>query len=164
MPTLVEIANEKPTIVMPFKEATLYNPYEGQICARQLVESVDEFLNRLPPATTPAYKIGPWIFIVNPYRTAPKAFVYEQEKMPCEGPQEEESDLPRFVVLGGEHLEELVKLRHEEEKKDSGRTKAAITKSLSSQRDGIVTRLLNTAVDLHITSGKVSIFIHALPN
>jgi hypothetical protein len=45
-----------------------YNPWEGEPrCARQLGESVDAFLERLPPRTTPIREVGPFIYIANPY-------------------------------------------------------------------------------------------------
>jgi hypothetical protein len=48
--------------------AKLYNPYAGLHSARQLDETVDAFLSRLPPATTSVMTNGPWIYIANPYR------------------------------------------------------------------------------------------------
>lgn len=39
----------------------LYNRLEGHAPARQLTETVDEFLKRLPPKTTLSTEAGPWI-------------------------------------------------------------------------------------------------------
>lgn len=48
-------------------QAPLYNPYESQLCARQLAEDVPSFLARLPPSATRKSDLGPWIYIANPY-------------------------------------------------------------------------------------------------
>lgn len=47
--------------------AHLHNPYAGVHYAWQLTESLEDFLVRLPPRTTPQTEHTPWIFICNPY-------------------------------------------------------------------------------------------------
>ena len=44
----------------------VYNTYEGHKSARQLSETVPEFLARLPPYSSHITDCGPWIFISNP--------------------------------------------------------------------------------------------------
>ena len=152
-PSLTEIANANMEIAVEKKEATLYNPYEGlRGCARQLGETADEFLERLPPATTQQTVITPWIFIANPYRKAPtrsgEGGVLE------EGPPEEDSDWAQFGVLAGNLLEELTGIRHDIEKREVGKAKATITKKVNVEKEKIVRKILDTAIDLHCTSGK----------
>ena len=50
----------------------LHNIYENQPSGRQLSESADEFLARLPPRTTSVSEVGPWIFVANPFPDARK--------------------------------------------------------------------------------------------
>ncbi|RYO97347.1 hypothetical protein DL764_007325 [Monosporascus ibericus] len=50
----------------------LHNPYAGVRYARQLDETVEAFLARLPPASTPATAALPWIYIYNPLRSGRK--------------------------------------------------------------------------------------------
>ena len=50
----------------------LHNIYENQPSGRQLSETADEFLARLPPRTTSISEVGPWIFVANPFPDAQK--------------------------------------------------------------------------------------------
>ena len=156
------MANSNVTSATESKSATLYNPYEGQFCGRQLGESVQEFLERLPPATSQASEILPWIFIANPFRKAPTSTQGDSSKgkLAAEAPEDEDSDWAQFVVLGGKLLEELTSLKHEIEKKKAGQAKGTITKAVNVQKEMIVQKILGTAVDLHCTSGKVLLCIH----
>src|SRR5438045_6428313 len=68
--TLEEIAISSTTTTereVGSARARLHNPYEGLCYARQLNETVEEFLERLPPATTRQSHKIPWIFIANPH-------------------------------------------------------------------------------------------------
>lgn len=153
IPSLTETASANLASATVTKAPKLYNPYEGNPCGRQLAESVDEFLHRLPPASTPASSRAPWIFIANPYRKAPKP---NNEGELAEGPPDDDSQWARFVVEGGNLLEELLILKNKIEKEKAGSTKATVTKALNVQRNIIVEKLLDTAVEMHCTSGKVS--------
>lgn len=150
-PTAMAEANLK--VAVTKKAATLYNPYEGQFCGRQLNETVEEFLQRLPPQTTTASDLIPWIYIANPYRKAANA--EDGQEIKGEGPPDEESDWAQFVVLGGNMLEELTGIRHDIEKEKPGKAKATITKAYNPHKDLVVQKLLDTAAGLHCTSGKV---------
>lgn len=85
-----------------------HNPYAGYEAAWQLTESVDDFLDRLPPATTDDEKgLRPWIFICNPYIARKrKQSAQNQNIKGCEdeAPEEEGIDLPRFCAGGAERL------------------------------------------------------------
>jgi hypothetical protein len=159
MTSPTEIAEANVKSGMKQKTATLYNPYEGQFCqfcARQLSESVEDFLQRLPPQTTPVSEHIPWIFIANPYRKAPKAEEVKQGDINGEAPSDEDSDWAQFVVRAGKLLKELTVIMNDIKKKKAGQAKASITKAYHAQRDLIVNKVLDTAVELHCTSGKVS--------
>jgi len=153
-PSLTETADAGIGAKEAGKTATLYNPYEGNYAGRQLSETVDEFLERLPPQKTSVSENVPWIFIANPYRKAPAP---KSEKVELEGPPEEESNWPEFVRKGNELLEALTILRHDLEKRMAGKAKQTVTKAFNAagHKDRIVQELLDTAVKLHCTSGKV---------
>jgi hypothetical protein len=155
-PSLTEIANANMEIAVEKKEATLYNPYEGlRRCARQLGETVDEFLERLPPATTQQAVITPWIFIANPYRKAPTRPGEDGGVLEV-GPPEADSEWAQFGILAGNFLEELTGIRHDIEKRDAGKAKTTITRKVNVEKEKIVRKILDTAITLHCTSGKVS--------
>jgi len=136
------LANPSTTAVLP----KLYNPYEGSVCGRQLDETVDEFLNRLPPLTTPQCEQVPWIFIANPYQDAPSVM---------EG-EETSGQWASFVNRGGRLLLELrtfqVELNKREEK--------GKLKMYNTQREKVVKQLRDIAVELKCTSGKVCTFTY----
>lgn len=78
----------------------LHNPYEGQFCcARQLNETIDSFLSRLPPATTDVGASIAWIYVANPY--IPRQDCGGGE----EAPAEFGADLGKFVEGGEKRLE-----------------------------------------------------------
>lgn len=146
----------------PAEATTLYNPYEGQLCGRQLGETVEAFLQRLPPSTTLGTMDAgaasiPWIFIANPFRKPPKAHSeYKQYELANEGPPDENSDWGAFVGRGGAILNQLTSIKSEIQKKKFGQAKATITKAINIEKEAMVQKLLDTAVELHCTSGKVS--------
>ncbi|KAH8661662.1 hypothetical protein BGZ60DRAFT_413637 [Tricladium varicosporioides] len=159
IPSLTEIANSEKSTVKENKTATLYNPYEGQLSARQLGESVNEFLNRLRPASTRVSQGIPWIYIANPYCKAPTAVKNENgQHISSEGPPDEESNWAKFVVLGNQLLEQLRIVKNNIEKQKKGSSQSNITKAINKEKEAIVKRVLDTAVELHCTSGKWMLF------
>lgn len=44
-----------------------FNVYEDYPSGRQLSETVETFLKRLPPLSTSIIEYGPWIYVANPY-------------------------------------------------------------------------------------------------
>ena len=158
-----ELAESNVKSVVTVKSATLYNPYEGQACGRQLGETVEEFIQRLPPSTTASITSMTagaggvsWIFIANPFRKPPEVHPkYEQHELGNEGSPDESSDWAQFVIRGGNILAELSSIKKEIEKKKAGQAKASITKVVNIQKEATVQNLLDMAVELHCTSGKV---------
>ena len=94
--------------------SSLHNPYEGVPYAWQLTETVDQFLERLPPETTTSDQV-PWIFICNPYipRVGKRQSDQDQVKgrdNDNEAPDEEGANV-QIVVEGGQERLQLVRER-----------------------------------------------------
>jgi hypothetical protein len=154
MPTLMEISAQALLRAKIKETPKLYNPYEGHFCAKQLSETVDEFLTRLPPATTPISNLMPWIFIANPYWEA-KQTTLNREGPGAEGPPVEGSDWTEFGYRGRSLLKDLASLRERVEEENAGKGKGAITKLFNTRREMIVGSLLEAAVRYKCTAGKV---------
>jgi hypothetical protein len=156
---LIEIAYRNRKQDSKPKHSYLYNPYEGHPNGRQLGETVEQFLERLPPATTPQSNEVPWIFIANPFREKPvkseNAVDEKNLSTDEEGPMADDENWAEFVRKGGLLLEELKRARHQIEKANLGKAQQTITKKLNPKRDDVVRRLLALAVDLKCASGKV---------
>ncbi len=102
-----------------------------------LDETVDEFLRRLSPVTVSA-GATPWIYIWNPYHA-------RTDKDPDE-----------FKVIGNRLLEQLSGIKETIEMKMKGKTKATITKAVNIEKEKMVQKILSTAIECEVTSGKVS--------
>ncbi|TAQ87203.1 hypothetical protein B7494_g4444 [Chlorociboria aeruginascens] len=155
--SLIDIAQANIEAAGQKKSATLYNPYRGLKSGRQIEETVEEFLQRLPPATTPQSVELPWIYIANPYRKAPRLQSSQQEAT-TEGPPEDESDWLQFGVIGRDCLIKLSAMKSEVERSKAGKAKTTITKAFKPKMEMMVQRILDTAVELHCTTGKWMLF------
>lgn len=137
----------------------LYNVYEGLPCARQLSETVDEFLQRLPPATTQQSILLPWIFIANPYIPNNRKQVLPSQApaadLITEAPPEPESDVRRFREMGTALLEELTRLKQHNERKYAGQPATTVTREIDVRKTQIVQKILDAAQETHVRSGKV---------
>ncbi|OTA95981.1 hypothetical protein M434DRAFT_160570 [Hypoxylon sp. CO27-5] len=81
----------------------LHNPYAGIEYAWQLTETIEDFLERVPPATTDETPENPWIWVCNPYINRKRKTDAQNQKIPGgedEAPEEEGADLAS-VVEGG---------------------------------------------------------------
>ena len=140
-PTAMALANLSAPAVQP----KLYNPYEGSVCGRQLGETIDEFLERLPPLTTPQCEQVPWIFIGNPYRDVPSIMEGEHTA----------GQWAEFVARGGKLLQDLRTYQAElKQREELGRVRL-----YNEQREKVVQQLRDVAVKLKCTSGKVRLDI-----
>ncbi|KAF5876384.1 putative dna polymerase ii large subunit-like protein [Botrytis fragariae] len=150
-PTLTEKAdaNVAQALANPESKATLYNPYAGQACAWQLDESIDDFLRRLPPRTTEISQSIPWIFVTNPFRKAPKGIAVNDE-----APPSEHTDWARCVTEGNRLLDELITIRNTIERENSKKSTVAIDRMINKEKEIIVQKILDTAIDCGCTSGK----------
>ncbi|KAL9602974.1 MAG: hypothetical protein Q9219_001499 [cf. Caloplaca sp. 3 TL-2023] len=120
----------------------LYNPYEGRTCGRQLNESVEEFLKRLPPLTTHVSLDCPWIFIANPHASS----------------RPTDSDQGGFMHAAEELLQEFSRQKDEIESFMAGKAKASITKKLTPLRKTLEEKLLAKAKEKRFTNGKWMLF------
>src|ERR1700712_5793341 len=134
MPTITEIAIAGVEHSGTVKDAKLHNPYDGLWSARQLTETVNEFLERLPPATTPASDVVDWIYIANPYRKAERT---ARDSLK-EGPAEDERDLGEFVRRGTRYLEELMVIKNGVEKANMKKSKGEVTRAFNKEKDAVV--------------------------
>ena len=114
----------------PAASKPVYNLYNYCSFARQLSETIPQFLSRLPPRSTPLAEIGPWIFISNPYH---------QYRPTSE-------DLGGFTQLGRQILGCYRAAKAGIEASMAGKAKGTITKKL--------TPCVQAARDRHIRSGE----------
>ncbi|KAI1848334.1 hypothetical protein JX266_005640 [Neoarthrinium moseri] len=142
-----------------------HNAYAGFPYAWQLTETVDDFLGRLPPATTEGSKAGPWIFICNPFiERRSKQEAQNQNVRGCEdeAPEEDETDLHRFIEGGMERLH-LVTDFHGEMNKST--VSPAVRGRERNKAAADATRdILALAHALHVRTGKWMLFcdVHAV--
>ncbi|KAL8833450.1 MAG: hypothetical protein Q9170_004259 [Blastenia crenularia] len=120
----------------------LYNLYEGQSCGRQLNESVEEFLKRLPPLTTRVSLSCPWIYIANPHASS----------------RPTDYDQGGFMEAAEELLAEFTSKKNDIEKSMAGKAKASITRKLTPLRKALEENILAKAKENHFTSGKWMLF------
>lgn len=139
-----------------------HNPYAGVKGAWQLTETVDTFLDRLPPATTDDTEVGPWIFICNPYiDRKSKRLAQNQNIKGCEdeAPEEEGANLALFVEGGMERLH-LVTEFHDKVNQAPMlapmRTREKSKASIDASRD-----ILALAHAMHVRAGKWMLFCTA---
>lgn len=131
------------------------NPYEGQWAGRQLTESVGEFLERLPPATTPVSEDLPWIYIANPF-VSPKSYGQnDDDDDDLDAPLDDHEDWPQFILLGGILLEELSETKKTIELEKKDRTGATIAAAITKEKNAVVQKIHELAVRMKCTSGKV---------
>jgi hypothetical protein len=140
-----------------FEETShLHNPYSGIPCAWQLTETVDQFLSRLPPATTDQTPEIPWIFICNPY--IPRVHKLESQGQFSKGneneaPEEEGSDTA-IVAQGGLERLHLVS-KFIEGMQRSGKGKSVVEKEIRKEQKKAVDDILNLAHLVKVRTGKV---------
>lgn len=145
-----ETSSPSSTLNMTPTSTKLHNPYEGQFSAKQLGETVDEFLRRLRPAVTDITPEIPWIYIANP-------FIPRENHGGEEAPAESGTQLHTFIEGGGERLELLGDFQRTiQEKKRGGRAGATMAKEVSKERDECVSDILMLAKAMKVRTGKVS--------
>lgn len=132
----------------------LHNPYEGRSeCAKQLSESPDAFLARLPPSTTDLSPDVPWIYVANPFIPRHQSQGSQEEEAPAEAG----TQLAGFMQGGRERLELLGDfVRTIETKMGKGGVKgAAVTRQITKEREDAVADVLMLARMLKVRTGKV---------
>jgi len=125
-----------------FSSKPLYNVYEGQSMGRQLNETVDAFLKRLPPSTTPIHNNGPWIYIANPYA----------EHRPTDEHQ------GTLEERGKRLLDEFASVKADTETGMAGKAKSLIGRKITPLRRQLEKELFQVAKETGCTSGKWMMF------
>lgn len=144
----------------PMPATQLHNPYEGKAaCAKQLYESIEGFLSRLPPATTDVDPAVPWIYVANP-------FIPFQDRGGEEAPVEFGADLEKFTAGGEKRLEmcsDFVRALEARAAIGGGSrirgapSKAKTTREVAKERAECVDDILMLAKLLKVRTGKVSL-------
>ncbi|CAD0083325.1 unnamed protein product [Aureobasidium vineae] len=133
----------------PAEPVIHYNRLEGVTTARQLTETVDEFVKRLPPRTT---FMKPWIWITCPIvngkgKIAAFRHNLEQEESPEQMTNRAHALLSQFAA--------------EKERITSANpnsTQSTITRKLGSLREQLKEDILDIAVASGMTNGKWMLF------
>lgn len=143
----------------PAPATQLHNPYEGRFhCAKQLNETIEGFLSRLPPATTNVDADVPWIYVANP-------FIPRQDRGGEEAPAEFGADLEKFVQGGEKRLEmcsDFVRALEARSAAVAGRggrggpSKATMSREIAKEKAECVDDILMLAKLLKVRTGKVS--------
>ncbi|CAG9943858.1 unnamed protein product [Clonostachys rosea f. rosea IK726] len=138
----------------------LHNPYAGVPYAWQLTETLDDFLTRLPPATTSQADV-PWIYICNPYLPGvPKAesdgAQHKGEGNGDEAPVQRESDIRLVVEAGMERLQ--LARSFLEEFSTMNKSKAVVEREATKARQHAVSDILELAHAAKVRAGKWMIF------
>jgi hypothetical protein len=115
----------------------LYNPQEGQPGAWQLSETIEDFLARLPPATTDWRPRMDWIWVANPYRSS--------------GPK---SELDEFRQGGAERLALFAKF---EKMATTTAKSAGGGRSLASLQRDVADHRRETIADLRALAGRYNV-------
>lgn len=142
----------------------LHNPYEGVDYAWQLTETVDAFLSRLPPSTTPRLESKrPWIYICNPYIGGRRPRVESRaarllRECGDEGPEEAgSSDLATFYQGGMERLHILSSFLDNARRSNTSAGKRLTSDAeMNRERASAVKDILELARMTGIKTGKVS--------
>lgn len=120
------------------------NYYEGISTAKQLSEPLDDFLNRLPPSSTPRSQ-GPWIWIANPY--------------PADNTSQPESgDIGGFKQAGFKLLEEYQRQWKEKRAQNPSLPAGVITRKMKAERDNLEPAILALAREKRVVTGKWMFF------
>lgn len=123
--------------------AELFNPLEGKMNARQLSETIPEFLKRLPPLDTHWPPDG-WIWIANPYSKPEHS--------------QRHQDVVTFEREGSQLLRNYRELRERLEAENPGKTKANITRMLGPERDAMKQQIEELAIETKVLTGKWMLF------
>ena len=121
-----------------------YNPWEGDEMAKQLGETLDAFLSRLPPSTT-AVAAGPWISIANPFSTQRPLQI----------------DIAGFKTSGNELLEEFLNRKAKVEAKNLGKPPGSVTRALKADCEWLEKSIVDLAKSKGMTNGKWMLFPYA---
>lgn len=152
----------------------LHNPYEGRPhCAKQLSESPQTFLTRLPPSTTDFHaERVPWIYVANPFIPRRPQCGNSSGEEEIEAPAEAGMQLGGFMEGGKERLELLgdflrtveMKMGSTSSRGRGGSPQAAVNREVVKERQDAVDDILMLARMLKVRTGKVNSSLLSLPS
>lgn len=122
-----------------------HHPHDGLTYCWQMTESVSEFLARLPPSTTRADDVGPWILVRNPFETSNGS----------------EAKVADFVTRGNDILHEFENEKthlEAEHAKVKSRPTAPLTRRLNVLRQKLENDIFAAARDTGVITGKWMLF------
>ncbi|RYC57186.1 hypothetical protein CHU98_g9023 [Xylaria longipes] len=143
-------------------ESRLHNPYAGDTYAWQLTETVDAFLERLPPATTEEAPGHSWIWICNPYIKRKSRNDAENQRIrggKDEVPEDEGADLATLMQAGEERLDFASSFINQFRK--PGIPQALIIQESRKAGMDAAKDILDLAKGLRVTCGKWMLFCTA---
>ncbi|KAK3320079.1 hypothetical protein B0T19DRAFT_280299 [Cercophora scortea] len=137
----------RPNDALPPPPGALHNHFpnaEDRLSARQLDETVDAFLARLPPATTDIAPGLDWIWIANPYIPPP-----DPKSRPLVG---------AFNTRGRALLDSLTAFIAANSRPTDGKSPFVAQRAIAKQREDTVQSLHDLAVECNLLSGKWMLF------
>ncbi|KAI5466495.1 hypothetical protein BGZ63DRAFT_132833 [Mariannaea sp. PMI_226] len=137
----------------------LHNPYAGVSYAWQLTETVDAFLQRLPPKTTEQINGIPWIYICNPfiYRVEKALGQSQGSKGNEDEAPEEEGSRTALVIEGGTERLGILRTFVDGTKKFQTAISAQ-EREISKERKLATRDILNLAHAAKVRAGKWMLF------
>lgn len=125
------------------------NHYEGMHSAKQLPETVSDFLARLPPSTSRRTIVGPWIWIANPY---------PPDRRRSNNPESGDGDIATFRQLGSRLLDNYTSRREQLESQNPDKAEGSITRMLRQDRLILESDIKDLAKEQKVTAGKWMLF------
>jgi hypothetical protein len=148
------IMEDDPSVPVASQVVMLSDRFKDVWCGRQFSETVDEFLHRLPPATTEISNKVPWIWIANPYEPV-HAVVEDGDNEPAMEEEDEKSNMSKTIIHGLNMLQEFEGAKFQIQQHAAAKPAPAIIQEISWERDRTVMEIQKLAVELKCTSGKV---------
>lgn len=124
------------------------NHYEGLNSAKQLSESLSQFLDRLPPSITKISDAGPWIWIANP----------SPRDRHSSDPESGDGNIGTFKQLGLRLLEGYMSHKQDVETQNPGKAAGSITRMLRNERVKLEMDIRDLAKTQGVTAGKWMLF------
>lgn len=121
----------------------LYNHLKGYKNAKQLDESVSEFMKRAPPLDS-LWSTDGWLWVANPHAS----------------PRSVQAEVEIFTGIGSQYLSDYLNHRQEVQAREPGKPAGTITRMLKPERDKLRDNLKQLAVTHGVTHGKWMLFPH----
>ncbi|KAI0409386.1 hypothetical protein F4802DRAFT_246655 [Xylaria palmicola] len=146
----------------PSSTSRFHNPRAGDTHAWQLTETIDEFLRRIPPATTDVTPGHSWIWICNPY--IKRKSMHEAENQHVRGgedeaPEEEGADIKTLIQAGEERLQFASSFI--DQFRTPGQSSADVAREAGKAGMDAAKDILALAKSLRVTCGKWMLFCTA---